>query len=104
METGIFTFNYPMEEKLSIEDVEAQVDAAGYTAMGIRIERSDCTVVSGMIGASDKINQSTVVKTTFPINGKCSMCTARIRKGAFSVEGVAEVAWNEKSGIWNAYS
>lgn len=99
METGIFTFTFPSDNPLSVEDVEAQVDAAGYTAMGTKIERADGSVVSNFVGASDKIDKNAIVKTTMPIKGSCNMCYARIKKAAFSVEGVAEAEWNEDSGI-----
>lgn len=99
METGVFTFNYPASEGLTVEEVEKQVDAAGYTAIGTKIERADGTVINSAVGASDKINQNNVVKTTIMVNGKCSMCTARIRKAAFSVEGVAAAEWNEDTKI-----
>ena len=41
METGIMNFTYPAKKNLSIEQVESQVDEAGYTAVNVAITRSN---------------------------------------------------------------
>ncbi len=41
IETGLFTFIYPTAKKLSIERVKKQVQAAGYTPVTTKIERSN---------------------------------------------------------------
>ncbi|MEL6122380.1 MAG: heavy-metal-associated domain-containing protein [Bacteroidota bacterium] len=99
LETGIFTFSYPADDPLSTMEVEAQVDAAGYTSIETTITRADGTIDRSKVEASDKIIAENVVKTVLPVGGQCNMCYARIRKAAFGVEGVAEAEWDEDSGL-----
>ena len=44
METGIFTFSYPFEKKLSIEAVEKKVKEAGYTPISTKIKRANGSI------------------------------------------------------------
>ena len=44
METGILTFEYPFEKKLSVEQVGKQVGNAGYTPVKVNIRRADGAV------------------------------------------------------------
>lgn len=44
MKTGTLTFDYPTEKKLTIVQVEEQVEKAGYTSAGVSIKRKDGTV------------------------------------------------------------
>jgi len=46
MKTGTLTFEYPAEKALTIPQVEQQVEKAGYTAVGVAIERGDGRVES----------------------------------------------------------
>lgn len=46
METGIFTFSYPVDKRLTIEEVNAQVEKAGYTPIYVVINLSDGEVIS----------------------------------------------------------
>ena len=44
MKTGTLTFEYPTEKKLTIVEVEKQVEKAGYTPTSVSIKRKDGTV------------------------------------------------------------
>lgn len=93
METGKFTFLFPAKEALSISRVEKQVEAAGYTAVRVQIERAN--------GNTEDSEQATTAATTaatqsatLQVAGNCGMCKARIEKAAKGVEGVTEATWN----------
>lgn len=93
METGQFDFTFPADKPLSIEDVENQVDAAGYTAVSTLIKRADGTVVK----SEEKIktlDEDALVTEEIYVFGNCGMCKARIHKAGNSLEAVASVDWD----------
>ncbi len=93
METGQFDFTFPADRPLSIEDVENQVDAAGYTAVRTSINRADGTVVK----SEEKIktlDESALVTEEIYVFGNCGMCKARIHKAGNELEAVASVNWD----------
>jgi len=56
METGDFSFTSPTENALTLVDVEAKIDKAGYTPIALKVTRADGTVEVGEeLKASDKI-------------------------------------------------
>ncbi|SDB28028.1 Copper chaperone CopZ [Flavobacteriaceae bacterium MAR_2010_188] len=94
IETGDFTFDYPADKALSIEDVENQVEKAGYTPMTTKIVRAD-----GKIEASGEMevvadNAELASKAVY-VYGNCGMCEARITKAARTIPGVASATWDE---------
>lgn len=98
METGDFSFTTPADKPLTLDEVEAKVDKAGYTAMSSKVTRADGVVEVGTkIEASDKIEENRVVKATLYVEGTCKMCRARISKAARRIEGVVDADWDEKS-------
>lgn len=93
METGQFDFTFPAESPLTVEEVENQVDAAGYTAVSTIITRADGTVLK----SEEKIktlDESALVTEEVYVFGNCGMCKARIHKAGNSMESVASVDWN----------
>lgn len=93
METGQFDFTFPADRPLTIEDVENQVDAAGYTAVSTSINRADGTVVK----SEEKIktlDESALVTEEIYVFGNCGMCKARIHKAGNELDAVASVNWN----------
>jgi len=99
MEEAQMTFNYPSDKKLSIAAVEAQVDEAGYTAVGTSVVRADGTIEKNELQISDKIDQKRVVKASIPVAGVCGMSRARIKKVTRKIEGVVESDWDEDTQI-----
>ncbi len=98
METGVFTFTYPSEKPLSIEKVESQVDAAGYTAVSTKIVRADGSMEENKASAKEElVGEKTEYE--FKVSGNCGMCKARIEKAAKSIHGVSDADWNKKSKI-----
>ena len=100
METGDFSFTSPTDLKLTIDEVEAKIDKAGYTPVSLQVTRFDGSIEKGKaLVASDKIDKNRVVKSTLYVEGTCKMCRARISRAARKVEGVADADWDEKSKI-----
>ena len=93
METGQFDFTFPSDRPLSIEEVENQVDAAGYTAVKTTIKRIDGTVLK----SEEKIktlDEDALVTEEIYVFGNCGMCKARIHKAGNELEAVASVSWD----------
>ena len=93
METGQFDFTFPADRPLSIEEVENQVDAAGYTAVNTTIKRADGTVLK----SEEKIktlDENALVTEEIYVFGNCGMCKARIHKAGNELEAVASVNWD----------
>jgi len=99
MEEAILTFDYPSDKLLTLAAVEAQVDEAGYTAVGTSVVRFDGVVEKSVFKISDKIDQKRVVKASIPVAGLCGMCRARIKKVTRKIEGVVESDWDEDTQI-----
>ncbi len=98
MENGMFTFTYPSDEPLTVERVESQVEAAGYTPVHTKIQRANGDLEESKMAA--KIDSGTeLMAATLSVKGNCGMCQARIEKTASSVDGVTEASWDKKSKI-----
>jgi len=90
---GEVIFKYPSSDSLSAEKVAAQIDAAGYTATHVTIEKS-----------SGEIEQHTFAKKTntsskkgeisLKVYGKCGMCAERIEQAANSMKGISKAKYN----------
>ena len=97
METGIMNFEYPTDKKLSIEQIERQVEKAGYTPVSVTIKRVD--------GNIEKTEDTNVVELTegefknieFFVAGNCGMCKSRIEKAAKKVKGVESAEWDKET-------
>ncbi len=100
METGIFTFEFPSLEKLSIQAVQEQVEKAGYTPIQVEITRS-----SGEVERSEKQEaqqhnlKGEMQQISFKVEGNCGMCKARIEKAANTVNGVYNAHWDENTKL-----
>jgi copper chaperone CopZ len=99
METGKFTFRYPSEKNLSIEQVERQVDAAGYTAIDVVIVRADGTKEHSDSKSTATISKDKLTQKQLSVSGKCEMCQARIEKVASKVKGVGKASWDLKTKV-----
>jgi len=95
METGMLSFNFPTEKKLTVAQIEKQVDVAGYTPIQVTIKRTDGTVAKSEVVTSQTIAKEKEVESQFFVAGNCEMCKARIEKAAKSVTtGVANAVWD----------
>ena len=98
METGIMNFAYPAVKALTIEQVEKQVEKAGYTPVNVSIKRADGRIENSESGnstselAADELNE-----IKFFVAGNCDMCQARIEKAAKMVTGVIKAEWDKKT-------
>lgn len=99
METGKFTFRYPSEKKLTIEQVERQVDAAGYTALNVVIARANGATESSDSKSTAMTNKDELTQKQLSVSGKCEMCQARIEKVASKVKGVGSASWDLKTKV-----
>jgi len=97
METGMMTFTYPTTEMLTTERVEQQVDAAGYTAVHVKVTRADGSVEETAPVAIGEVNENQLIEESFFVAGNCGMCKARIEKISKSILGVSAAEWNKKS-------
>ncbi|MEM9990643.1 MAG: cation transporter, partial [Bacteroidota bacterium] len=92
LEAGLLDFRYPTEKSLSIEQVEQQVQQAGYTPVHINIERADGSIEQT---SAPVLAIATVGSYTFFVAGSCGMCKARIEAAAYEVEGIQMAIWDE---------
>lgn len=98
IETGDFSFAYPTEKALTIEDVEQQVHKAGYSPMSGRVTRADGTIELMKVASKQtKINPKNLVTKTAFVAGNCAMCEARIVKATTDLMGVATASWDKDS-------
>lgn len=100
IETGDFSFSYPSDKALSMNDVEKQVEKAGYTPMSAKVERANGKVEESSTKEMAKKTEGTVSKNVM-VAGNCAMCEARITKAAGSVSGVSNVTWDKDTKIMN---
>lgn len=98
METGIFTFTYPAHDGLTMRQVEQQVEAAGYTAVDVKVTRANGEMQQ-LAKAVELSGDAELVVETLNVSGNCGMCAARISKAAKSVSGVVEADWNKKTEV-----
>ena len=97
METGMMDFKYPTEKALTIEQVEKQVEKAGYTPVSVSIKRADGTVEATEVKEVIAIDASELKTIEFFVAGNCDMCRARIEKAAKTVGGVQEAVWDKET-------
>ncbi|MFK7796767.1 MAG: heavy-metal-associated domain-containing protein [Aureispira sp.] len=99
METGKFTFKYPAEKKMSIAQVERQVDAAGYTAIDVVIDRASGVEERSNSKSTTMTNENELTQKQLSVSGNCEMCQARIEKIASKIKGVNKASWNVKTKV-----
>lgn len=105
METGKFTFLFPAKEALSITRVEKQVDAAGYTAVHVRVERANGAVETSEAATTATKTTGKKETATLAVAGNCGMCKARIEKAAKATKGVSSASWSsERQQLEVAYN
>ena len=96
METGIFNFSYPAAKPLTINKVQDQVRAAGYTPVSLEVTRADGSVETGKMELPEiEVTDAMVTKTLF-VAGNCGMCAKRI-EFASREAGAARATWNEET-------
>lgn len=100
METGDLSFLYPSEKKLSLIEVEDQVDNAGYTTVMAKVTRFDGQIEENKEAVvSADVDLNNLSKGTLFVEGTCKMCRARLSKAVKSVNGVADADWDKKTKI-----
>jgi len=83
---------------LSIEQVQVQVDKAGYTPMSTKIVRADGTVEEEKMELPVfEINEESVITEIMEVSGKCDMCEKRIERAAIYLTGVISAEWKKKA-------
>jgi len=98
IETGKFTFSYPAHDGLTMEQVEKQVEAAGYTAVDVKVLRANGAEEHlDIIGTAEVSEDAEIVSSDLYVHGNCGMCKARIEKVARSMDGVTKAKWNKKT-------
>ena len=98
IETGDFSFSYPAEKALTMSDVVAQVEKAGYTPITSRIERANGLIENSEDEKLDLDPKKLIEKEVY-IAGNCEQCRARIEKAASRINGVGEANWSEDSKL-----
>ncbi len=99
MENGMFTFTYPDDHALSVEQVEKQVEAAGYTPVTTKIVRTNGEVLTNSNEPAEVSEEENLISASLKVSGNCGMCKARIEKNASKLDGVFEVKWDKKSKL-----
>ena len=99
METGVFTFSYPAHDGLSMEKVESQVAAAGYTAVAVNVLRSNGAEEVLAAQNTSLEDGATIEESSIDVSGNCGMCKARIEKSAKKVKGVVSAKWDKKTKV-----
>lgn len=97
METGIMNFEYPTDKKLSIEQVENQVEKAGYTPVSVSIIRVDGTIEKTEDPNHKELAEGASIQIDFFVAGNCGMCKARIEKAANGINGVEGAEWDTET-------
>ncbi len=95
METGLFSFTFPAEERLTIERITTQVEKAGYTPVSAKVTRVDGTVETSDQKEVSLEDYAEVGEASLFVAGNCGMCRARIEKTAKNTEGVLLATWDE---------
>ncbi len=95
MKKGEMTFSYPSENKLTIEQVNKQVEKAGYTPVHVLITRNTGEVEQSVVKQATKV--ADLQTSEFKTYGNCDMCKARIERAALSIKGVQSVSWNKET-------
>lgn len=99
IETGDFSFQYPSEKALSMEEVEKQVEKAGYTPISSKITRANGEIETSDGNDMAALDMENMTTGSVFVAGKCGMCRARIVKAATSVSGVGKADWDQDSKI-----
>ncbi len=92
IKTGYFSFSYPADKQLSMQDVLAQVEKAGYTPNVSKITRANGKVENSQGKKNEKLGSLTAGK--LKVYGACGMCKARIEKGMSDMAGVKSATWD----------
>lgn len=95
MESGLTSFTFPADKKLSLEEVKAQVDKAGYTPMDLKTERADGTT-EHLTLETPEVDYEANQSLEFAVHGNCNMCKGRIERAAMSLYGVSSAEWSKK--------
>ena len=99
IETGDFSFQYPSEKPLSLNDVEQQVEKAGYTPITTKITRSNGEIEISGGSATIVSDTDEVVSQSIFVAGNCDMCKARIEKTTKEISGITEAYWNKDTKL-----
>ncbi|MEL6867041.1 MAG: heavy metal-associated domain-containing protein, partial [Bacteroidota bacterium] len=98
LETGLLRFEYPSDTKLSIEQVENQVDQAGYTPVSVFVERAEGGTEGSKDANTAKLAEEEGAKDIqFFVAGNCGRCKARIEEAASNVKGVESAVWDSET-------
>lgn len=92
IKTGDFSFSYPADKELSMKDVQAQVEKAGYTPNISKITRANGKVETSQGKKDEKLGALTAGK--LKVYGACGMCKARIEKAMVDLPGVQAATWD----------
>ncbi len=96
METGIMNFEYPSSKQLSIEQVEQQVEKAGYTPVNVSITRADGSLEQTENNNTTEI-EGDLQNIVFFVAGNCGMCKSRIENTVKKMDGIQSAEWNKKT-------
>ncbi|RMB57115.1 copper chaperone [Dokdonia sinensis] len=99
IETGDFSFQYPAEKALTMDDITKQVEKAGYTPITSKITRANGSVETSKANNTELSATSEIVTQKILVAGKCGMCEARIEKASNGILGVTEASWKEEQNM-----
>jgi len=94
IEEGIFSFTVPVENAITLEEIDQRVVDAGYTPMALKITRFNGDVEESNFELQDI---STNESSEFLVWGICDMCKSRIERSVLKVEGVGFAKWDKKT-------
>lgn len=97
METGVMDFIYPAEKQLSIQQVEQQVEKAGYTPVSVSITRANGEIETTKQKSKEMIASGDIKNIAFFVAGNCDMCKSRIENAASKLDGVQSAVWDKET-------
>jgi mercuric ion binding protein len=98
LQEGIMTYKVPSSLGMDFDRVVKLVDDAGYTAISVRVIRSNGVEESFQNkDAGSAKTEHGIMEASFKVLGNCGMCKDRIEKAAMAVKGVSKADWSEEN-------
>lgn len=97
METGVMDFIYPADKQLSMEQVEQQVEKAGYTPVRVVVKRADGSQETTEQESASAVVEGDLQDVELFVAGNCGMCKSRIEKVVSKMDGVQSAVWNKET-------
>ncbi len=92
MENGLMTFTIEAHQGITLQDIDRQVERAGYTLTDATIYRHNGETIRWE--TRQESETESLSSSQIQVKGNCGMCKARIERAASEVPGVLRADWN----------